>query len=391
MALKQEKIIRFIKISVEIVLVALVIFCTLFDWNSINQYAQYNTSSLHYVKGIVTVVDSQKLTQTEEDEALLLGSQVLQVKIISGHQSGETVEVKNYLTRGHAIQADVGSRLIICADESENAEIYYSVYNYDRTVGIAAILIGFAVVMILVGRRKGLYALGSLCFSGLAIVMYAVQAAYHGGRPLVISLLTILSISLFTFILICDNNRKLVVSVLSAVMGIIAALLVYILFSKILNISGYNSEDVDSLVLLAKATGLSIRNLLLIPVSITALGAVMDVTLSLASALDELRTQNKNLNKKQLIKSGMNIGKDMIGTMSNTLILAILGENFLLLILLISYGYQTNQLLSSDLVTVQLAQSIAATIGVIVSVPITTFIYAGYIYGQTSRMKPKRS
>ena len=98
-------------------------------------------------------------------------------------------------------------------------------------------------------------------------------------------------------------------------MGIIAALLVYILFSKILNISGYNSEDVDSLVLLAKATGLSIRNLLLIPVSITALGAVMDVTLSLASALDELRTQNKNLNKKQLIKSGMNIGKDMIGTM----------------------------------------------------------------------------
>ena len=186
----------------------------------------------------------------------------------------------------------------------------------------------FVAVMILVGRKKGLYSLGSLIFSGAAILGYSVQSIYHGGTPLVVSLVTILGISLFTFILICDSNRKLIVSVLSTVGGIAGALCAYAVFAKMLNITGYNEDQVDSLFLIAQSTGLSIRSLLLVPVSIMALGAVMDVTLSLTSALEELRRQSKSITNMQLFKSGMNIGKDMIGTMSNTLILAIVGENF---------------------------------------------------------------
>lgn len=386
----RDKAVIYGKAAVEAILIAWVIFCVFYDWNSVNSYVQYNTSSLHYEKGTVESVKSEELQPADEDETLRLGKQSLLVKITSGSYKGETVEIINYLTRGHIVEASAGIKLIICVDEPENADVFYSVYNYDRTARIVVVFSIFAVIMVLIGRRKGVYALGSLLFSGGAIVAYTAQAAYHGGAPLTISLLTVISISLFTFILICDNNRKLTISVLSTALGIAVAILAYKVFSSILHITGYNSDDVDSLTMIAQATGMSVRGLLLIPVSITALGAIMDITLSLASALDELRTQNAVVGRQQIIRSGMNIGKDMIGTMSNTLILAILGENFVLLLLLISYGYQTKQLLSSDIVGVQLAQSVAATIGVIVSVPIAALISAFFLSPRRTAGKKTR-
>ena len=121
---------------------------------------------------------------------------------------------------------------------------------------------------------------------------------------------------------------------------------------------------------------LELHWLLLVAVLISSLGAVMDVALSLASSLHELREADGKMSGLQLFAAGMRIGRDMIGTMSNTLILAFAGEAVTTLLLLMAYGWHSSQLFASDYAAIQVAQGVASTLGVVLGVPITSGICA---------------
>ena len=133
----------------------------------------------------------------------------------------------------------------------------------------------------------------------------------------------------------------------------------------------YNRTDYDALL-----AGLELHWLLLVAVLISSLGAVMDVALSLASSLHELREADGKMSGLQLFAAGMRIGRDMIGTMSNTLILAFAGEAVTTLLLLMAYGWHSSQLFASDYAAIQVAQGVASTLGVVLGVPITSGICA---------------
>ena len=116
--------------------------------------------------------------------------------------------------------------------------------------------------------------------------------------------------------------------------------------------------------------------LLIAGVLVSSLGAVMDVAVSLTAALMELVAVDPSVTARQVMKSGFNIGKDMIGTMSNTLILAFAGTALNTMLVLTAYGVSRTQFISSDYLAIELAQGLSATIGVILTVPITTGICA---------------
>lgn len=129
----------------------------------------------------------------------------------------------------------------------------------------------------------------------------------------------------------------------------------FYLFSTLLHLSGMNDTNGEGLVLVAGQTGLELHWLLLVAVLISSLGAVMDVALSLASSLHELREADGKMSGLQLFAAGMRIGRDMIGTMSNTLILAFAGEAVTTLLLLMAYGWHSSQLFASDYAAIQVA------------------------------------
>ena len=109
---------------------------------------------------------------------------------------------------------------------------------------------------------------------------------------------------------------------------------------------------------------------------ISALGAVMDVTMGIASSLSEVHAANPELSRRELFRSGMNIGRDMVGTMTNTLILAFLGSGFTLILYLYSLGLSPRQLLSSAYVSLEVVSGVASSVGVILSIPLTALITA---------------
>ena len=122
--------------------------------------------------------------------------------------------------------------------------------------------------------------------------------------------------------------------------------------------------------------GIAAISLLVGGIVISALGAVMDVTMGIASSLSEVHAANPELSRRELFRSGMNIGRDMVGTMTNTLILAFLGSGFTLILYLYSLGLSPRQLLSSAYVSLEVVSGVASSVGVILSIPLTALITA---------------
>jgi uncharacterized membrane protein len=147
-------------------------------------------------------------------------------------------------------------------------------------------------------------------------------------------------------------------------------------------IDGFRLEDAEPLLQLKYAGApISLKGLLVAGIIISALGAVMDVAMSISSALEEVHAANPTLSRNELFKSGMNIGRDMAGTMTNTLILAFLGSEFTLIIFLYSRGLSFYHLYSTAFVALETISGLSASIGMILAIPLTALISATLIAG----------
>ncbi len=345
-----------------------------FRWDSINNYSLYNTSTRTYVKGRVTSVQMERLETDENDSSRYLGEQEITVELLEGERKGEEVIIDNYLSRTHNIYVKEHQKIIVCADTPEGVEPYFTVYNYDRSLPIGSMMALFIAVMLLVGRGKGIRALAGVAFTLLTVIFFMVQAIYHGIFPVTAAVITILISTAVSLVLLNGISKKTLISVVASVIGVTVTGIIFLIMSGMLHLSGFNTDNAEELLMIQSATGLSVKYVLIAGLLISALGAVMDVAVSLVAALDEILLVNSLLSRKELIHAGFHIGKDMIGTMSNTLILAFAGNSLNTMLVLTAYGTDKMQLFCSDFLAIELSQGLCATIGVVLTVPITTGI-----------------
>ena len=362
-----------------VTVILFLLFCVLFDWNQVNSYKSYNTSTLNYVRGKVTSVEAENLTKDSLDSDRYYGTQELIVEIFEGYYEGEQIRITNYLSNSSNVLVSEGQRVIVCVDMPENAEAYFTVYNYDRTIPLTIVFGVFALAMIMVGGMKGLKALGGLIVTMVVILFFLVQAIYHGIQVVPCTILALFIVVFLALFIMNGIEKKTVLFAASTLTGIAVAAAFCMAAQKMLHVTGYNFSEAESLVLISQSTGLEIRHLLFAGVLISSMGAVMDVGVSIVSALYEVKRANPAQSRKELFTAGMNIGKDMIGTMSNTLILAFTGTSLTTMLLLMAFGYQPAQLINSDYLTLEIVRGISSTFAVIMTVPVSSAICAAFI------------
>ena len=185
------------------------------------------------------------------------------------------------------------------------------------------------------------------------------------GAPTLLTVFLVCAyITVVTMVILGGVCRKTVCAALGTVAGMALALLFGLLSQSLLRIDGLRLTDVEPLLQLRQTgTPLSLRGLLVAGVVISALGAVMDVAMSISSALTEVHTVAPDRDGRALFRSGMNIGRDMVGTMTNTLILAFLGSGLSFIIYLYSLGLDPRQLISSPYMATEVISGIASSIG----------------------------
>lgn len=338
-------------------------------------YEMYTSEGITYEKGTVTQVLEENL-EREQGSERYRGKQVLKVRMKTGELKGQEIEVSNELSSTHNILSGVGQNLVIKVDAPEGVTPFYSVFNYDRTAGTAMFLGMFALFMILVGGMKGLRSMIGLAYAMFLVMAFLLPAVYHGWPPVAAAVLTSLLIAVSSMVLLNGVSRKTVTAIAATMAGVIAAAVVYYIFSSVLHLSGFNLEESEELILIQNSTGMHVGELLFTGILIASLGAVMDMTMSVASSLFEMKHIHPEMTQKEIFRSGMTVGRDMIGTMCQTLVLAFAGTALASLLVMISYGTTFNQLLSSDYTALELMHSLTGSMAVILTVPITSGLSA---------------
>ena len=330
------------------------------------------SDTVSYIPGTVLEVVEEDLSPSDLKGGPQLGEQTLTIELKDGSQ----ITLTNYLTNTHNILAREGMRVVVCVDAPENVEPYYTLYQYDRSVGLGVAVAIFLLLMLLVGGEKGFYATLALAFSLVFLLKITVPVIYSGGSPILAGLAMVLVSTAVTVFLIYGLSPRGVLGIGVVLAGEFVACGLFLLFSALLHLSGFKSGDAENLLVAAQNTGLNISTVLFAATMIASLGAVMDVAVSLLSALWEVRLADPDITGRGLWRAGLRMGGDMIGTMSNTLIFAFAGGSLTTLLVLMTYGTDPVQLLHSDYIALEMAHGLCGTCAVILTVPLASLVSA---------------
>lgn len=342
-------------------------------------------NAVSYEKGkVIKVLDEDTV---ESYPNLKTGSQKVLVEM-KNKRFDKPITIENNLFSEHSVYLKEGSKVIVYVDEPKGIEPYYTIYNYDRSVPIAIMLILFLIMLYAIGKSKGIKSAASLFISLYLMFCFMIPLIYLGHSPVWVTILTCVLGSIYSVVILQGYTLIGLVNLISVSVGFISAAICFYISSYFTHLSGYNLADVEGLLLINSKTGLQIYPLMFAGVAIAAYGACKDVSVSISSALHEIYVKNPKITKIELFKSGMVIGKDIIGTMVDTLVFAFLGSSIATVLVLISYGVDFNQLVSSDFFAVELVNSLIGTAVVIIMVPVSAYL-SGVIY-KKEKIKLKR-
>ncbi len=334
-------------------------------------------SQLVFVPAKVTAVLSDDAQpDAANSEGRRIGTQELEVRLLSGSHQGEILPLTNYLSALFNVDVGAGDRVVVRLITREDGSYYAAMFNYDRGLVLGIALLVFCAVLAALGGWKGLRALLGLAFTLACLWFLLIPGLIRGwsGIPLTVAVAAVTAAA--SLILLDGPSCKSLCAVLGCVGGVAAAGLFAGAVGTITPLNGFNMSEAENLLLYGAEKGLTISGLLVCGVLIAALGAVMDVAMSIASAVWELRENSPQLTRRALFRSGMNIGRDAMGTMANTLILAFAGSSLNLLILVQVYDIPFLQLINTDFICVEVLQSVAGSMGILLTVPLVAAISA---------------
>lgn len=298
---------------------------------------------------------------------------------------GKVVEAFQYIDDIVAVNPKVvqdGDKIIISSLFSRSGEgEEWTFLEYDRSSVLWGLLFGFFALIVLFGGKKGINTIISLVFTCLAVFMVFVPSILKGNNIYLSSIIVSIYIIFMSLLIINGANKKTLCAIVGNLGGLMIAGLLALLVSNIMHLTGLIDDESMFLLLLNTETPIDLKAILWSGIVIGSLGAVMDVSMSIASAMNELAENMCERNFKSMLKSGFNIGKDAIGTMTNTLILAYIGSS-LSVVLLLMVNYKDILLLFNlEMIVFEIIQAIIGSMGILFAIPITS-LFAAYVYNQ---------
>lgn len=357
----------------------------LYFFNNIERVELVNSSGTSYVKAVVNEIVEDNI----QEDGSRIGYQKVMLRVLSGKLKGQLIEGTSFAGYLYGADCTVGMKVIASISKYEdNASA--AVYSYDRS-NIIYIFVGLFLLMLwIIGGKKGFKSAIGLVFTFICIVYLFLPMLYKGYSPFLSAVIVIILITIVSLYLIDGITKKSISAMIGTIIGVIIAGICAAGFGYVAKISGYNVSEVEELVFVANNTELKVGGILFSAILIASLGAVMDVSMSISSTLTEIYNHNKNIGRVELFKSGINVGRDMMGTMSNTLILAFTGGSINTLILNYAYALKHNQIINMYEIGIEIMQGVSGSIAIILSVPLVSIISSYFFtYGRKKSLRSK--
>ncbi len=333
-----------------------------------------------------------KINEVVEDEYSLDGGEtmvsnkriIFDARVESGPYKGDIVEVSQDVDNMYAYQprdAAPGDKILISSPgyEIEEGDAEWVFIEHNRVGKIIILIVAFLLLIVIIGRAKGFSTILSLVFTVLAVFMVYIPSILKGFNIYVMTVIVSVFAIFMSLIIINGWNKKTACAIFGNVMGVAISGVLAFWVSRAWGLTGMVDEDYVMLTLFDSP--IDLRAVLWGGVVIGALGAIMDVAMSIASAMNELNDEMRDKSFGRMLRSGMNIGRDAIGTMTNTLILAYIGGALATVLLLVAYNKNINYLFNMEMIMAEILSAIVGSIGILAAVPATA-IFSAYVFNR---------
>lgn len=302
--------------------------------------------------------------------------QIVEVKILTGNMKGEKIFVDNYFTGNPAydISLKKGLKVVLHVEKSDDG-LVFSIADVKRSGILVWLSVLFCTLLIYVGRMKGLYSLVAIVLTCGLIYYLLSPMILFGINPVFATLLLCLLSTIITMYLVGGVNRKSSSAVLGTILSVLFATILAFITVKVAYLNGIFGEN--SMFLFSAHPELNFVSILISTMILATLGAVMDVAMSISSTINEIYTIDSSKSVKELFTSGMNVGKDIIGTMANTLILVYLGGSLSLLLLASNIDFQ--KFVNLNQVVTEISAALIGSCAIVICVPLTAIVAANLV------------
>lgn len=344
----------------------LVVCIGVYQYGQVERPALVNTAGRTFQQGIVTEVIKDNL----QENGSRIGDQIVHVRLKEGETADEVVEANcpNGLLFGAVCKP--GMDVVVMSSKMGTLNLH-TIYSMDRSRPIFGFIAAFLLLLSLVGGKKGIKSAIALLFTFGCFLFLFFPMLLHGIQPIVAAVLNSFLVLTATIYLINGTTMKALAAEIASLGGLLAAGLSAILFGKAAALSGYNVANIESLLFVEQNMPIDVGQILFSGILFASLGAVMDIAMDVASAVDELQKNNPNLSPAELFASGLRVSRDVMGTMATTLILAFFGGSLGVWVLDYAYNLPYLQMINSNAVGIEIMQGIAGSMGVILTGPLT--------------------
>ena len=312
---------------------------------------------------------------------------IFKAKILDKEYNGEEViasQIFDQSALAYSNKVEVGDKILLYENIDSEGNVTWYADQLVRSDAIIVLGLIFLILLLIFGRSKGANTIIALIFTCLSIFIVFVPSIISGYNIYLMSIITAIYIIFMTLIIVYGGNKKSFVAALGCVAGIIVSAVLTVAMANILELTGLLDEDSMHLLYINDKNPIDLRALIFSSIILGAIGAIMDVSMSIASSLNELSENMDKPSSAQIIKSGFEIGRDMMGTMSNTLILAYIGSSLSVLLLYCAYNSSFIYLMNKEIIIVELLQALIGSIGILAVIPFSTVISA-FVYLKEKR------
>ncbi len=324
--------------------------------------------------------EENKLVKAKVIENMEKQGKERKVKIIieEGKYKGKELVVANELrvSDSKPLVLKKGQKVIvyISEDGEGNLEETY-IYEFVREKYIMVLVAIFILLLLIIGGFKGFKSILTLVITGLFVIKILIPKIIKGSDPITTSISVCIGIIIVTLIILNGFHKKTLSAIIGTSTGVIIAGIIALIMTKLMSLSGID-EQAFNLMQRVRGVDFSFQGILFAGIILGALGAVMDVSMSIASSMHEIAYNSRRISRQEIIRAGMNVGKDAMGTMSNTLILAYAGGALNVIMFFAAQNISLTYIINSQNIASEIVRSLAGSIGLIITIPVTVFIAA---------------
>ena len=323
------------------------------------------------IEAVITTVKNEKTIQMDGKEQL---QQTLQLLVTDGSIKGKNITIENgAMPMSNVQKYKVGDKVIITATKDFSGKDIYFIQDYIRRDSLYWLFLLFLIVAVVIGLRRGMLALVGMAFSFLIIFTFILPQISAGRDPIFIAILASIVIVPVTFFLSHGINRKTVSAIIGTFIALIITGIIASIFVEAARLTGFSSEEAGFLQNEMHGQ-INIRGLLLAGIIVSVLGILDDITVSQASVVYQLKNLSPNLDHRELFLRAMDVGRDHIASVVNTLVLVYTGAAMPLLLLFINSPRPFGQVINHEVIAEEIIRTLVASIGLILAVPITTLL-----------------